>query len=87
MSYNRVTAVHNFCIISSLVDKNALVRLRKGLMLPETLAQAGIPTIAVEEKMDKLIDAALSDPCCRTNPLRPEKEMIRSILTQVTGRG
>lgn len=67
--------------------KNALVRLRKGLMLPETLAQAGIPTIAVEEKMDKLIDAALSDPCCHTNPLRPEKEMIRSILTQVTGRG
>lgn len=67
--------------------KTALVRLRKALMLPETLAQAGIPTAAVEEKMERLIEAALLDPCCSTNPLRPEKDMVRSILTQVTGRG
>lgn len=67
--------------------KNALVRLRKALMLPETLAQAGIPTAEVEEKMEKLINAALKDPCCSTNPLRPGKDMIRSILTQVAGRG
>lgn len=67
--------------------KTALMRLRKALMLPETLAQAGIPAAAVEEKMESLIDAALLDPCCSTNPLRPEKDMVRSILTQVTGRG
>lgn len=67
--------------------KTALMRLRKALMLPETLAQAGIPAAAVEEKMESLIEAALLDPCCSTNPLRPEKDMVRSILTQVTGRG
>lgn len=65
--------------------KNALVRLRKGLMLPENLAQAGIPHAAVQKKMDGLVKAALNDPCCGTNPLMPDESMIRSILTQVAG--
>lgn len=67
--------------------KNALVRLRKALMLPETLVQAGIPTAEVEHKMEKLVKAALNDPCCRTNSLRPDEAVIRSIIWQVAGRG
>ena len=67
--------------------KNALLRLRKGLMLPETLAQAGISPAAVQEKMDVLVDAALADPCCATNPIKPDAAMVRSIITEVTGRG
>ena len=67
--------------------KNVLVRLRKALMLPETLAQAGICTGQLEENMDAVVAAALNDPCCRTNPLPPTEAMIRSILKQVAGRG
>lgn len=67
--------------------KNGLLRLRKGLQLPETLAQAGIRTTLAREKMDTLVKAALADPCCATNPLPPTEEMVRSIISQVTGRG
>ena len=67
--------------------KNALVRLRKALMLPETLAQAGIATGSLQENMDAVVAAALCDPCCSTNPIPPTDAMIRGILRQVAGRG
>lgn len=67
--------------------KNALIRLRRNLQLPETLHQAGIDTKALSNKMDALIAAALADPCCVTNPIEPSKEMVRRIITEVAGRG
>lgn len=67
--------------------KSALLRLRRSLMLPENLAQAGASPAAVQEKMDGLVQAALADPCCATNPVKPDDAMIRSIITEVTGRG
>ncbi|MBR4017891.1 MAG: iron-containing alcohol dehydrogenase [Oscillospiraceae bacterium] len=67
--------------------KNALRRLRKELQLPATLAQAGVPSQKVRENWAAITQSALSDPCCATNPVRPDKQMVESILEQVTGVG
>lgn len=66
--------------------KNSLVRLRRELNLPETLAQAGVDPRAVWRGADAIVKAALADPCCRDNPLEPEDFLIRRILEEVTGR-
>ncbi len=67
--------------------KNALLRLRKELRLPETLAQAGISPRQVRQATDAIVNAALADPCCATNPVRPDKGMAGRVLQQVTGNG
>ncbi len=67
--------------------KNALLRLRRELSLPETLAQAGIPASLVREKMESLVSAALADPCCGTNPVKPEAHHVRQILHSILGHG
>ena len=67
--------------------KNALVRLRRELHMPETLAQAGIHPQQVRQSADSLITAALADPCCATNPVHPDGKMVRLVLQQVTGVG
>ncbi len=74
-----LTAVRNL--------KNALVRLRKELNLPATLAQAGIPPREVRQATDTIVQAALEDPCCATNPVKPDEKTVRHILQQVTGVG
>lgn len=72
-------AVRNLC--------NGLSRLRQELGMPQTLAQAGISPREVRRVTDELVEAALEDPCCRTNPVKVEGRMIRKILEEVTGRG
>ena len=67
--------------------RNALTRLRKELDLPQTLAQAGISPRALAEQRESLVKAALEDPCCKTNPVPPTENMVRNILSQVTGIG
>ncbi len=67
--------------------KNALVRLRKELQLPATLSQAGIPPREVRQAADTIVSAALADPCSATNPVRPDENMVRHVLQQVTGIG
>ena len=67
--------------------KNALIRLRKTLELPATLAQAGIKPQSVRQATDSLVKAILADPCCTTNPVRPDEKMVRIVLQQVTGVG
>ena len=67
--------------------KNALIRLRKELNLPSTLSQAGIPPSRVRQATDTIVQAALSDPCCATNPVKPDEKTVRHILQQVTGVG
>ncbi len=74
-----LTAVRNL--------KNTLTRLRKELNLPATLAQAGIAPRQVREAADSLVQAALSDPCCTTNPVTPNAQLVQQILQQVTGVG
>jgi alcohol dehydrogenase class IV len=67
--------------------KNKLLHLRKGLQLPENLIQAGLSPAEVHSKIDRIVAAALADPCCATNPVRPNEEMVRRILMQVVGHG
>ena len=65
--------------------KNALIRLRRELKMPETLAQAGVDPRQVQEKTAHIVEAALEDPCCSTNPLPVEEYTVRRVLEAVTG--
>jgi len=67
--------------------KNALLRLRKELQLPQTLAEAGISPQQVREKTETLVAAVLGDPCCGTNPVPPTPAMVRQLLSRVSGHG
>ena len=66
--------------------KNGLIRLRRELNLPETLAQAGLAPNAVWRNMEQIVQATLADPCCKTNPMPVEAFQVRRILEEVTGR-
>ena len=67
--------------------KNGLLKLRRELELPQTLAQAGVDPVKLRQQEQQIIAAALADPCCDTNPVKPEANMLRQILTQVSGHG
>ena len=67
--------------------KNRLVKLRRQLELPATLAEAGVDTKELRNQEQKIVDAALADPCCKTNPVKVEPHLIRQILSEVTCRG
>ena len=66
--------------------KNGLLRLRRELNLPETLAQAGVDPRAVWGNVDNIVAASLADPCSKQNPMEPEGFLVRRILEEVTGR-
>lgn len=66
--------------------RNNLIRLRRELKLPQTLAQAGVEPRAVWEATEKIVEATLADPCCKTNPMPVEDFAVRRILEEVTGR-
>lgn len=66
--------------------RNGLIRLRKELDLPETLAQAGVDPRAVWGNVGAIVQAALEDPCCKSNPVAVDDFMVRRILEEVTGR-
>ena len=67
--------------------RNGLIRLRKELKLPGTLAQAGVEPGKVWRDTPAIVSAALADPCCQTNPCEVADFMVRKILDEVTGRG
>ena len=67
--------------------RNGLIRLRKELDLPATLAQGGIAPRQVREATENFVQAVLRDPCSATNPVKPDGAMVRHILQQVTGIG
>lgn len=66
--------------------RNGLIRLRRELGLPETLAQAGVDPRAVWRSAGEIVAAAQADPCGKTNPMELEDFLIRRILEEVTGR-
>ena len=66
--------------------KNGLIRLRRELDLPETLAQARVDPGSVWRNAGEIVRATLADPCCKTNPMEVEDFQIRRILEEVTGR-
>ena len=67
--------------------RNGLIRLRRELNLPETLAQAGVAPRTVWASAGEIVKATLADPCCATNPVTVDDFMVRRILEEVTGRG
>ena len=67
--------------------KNGLCQLRRQLQLPDTLQDAGIAPAQLRQQMEVLVQATLADPCCSTNPIKPEAHHIRQILHQVMGHG
>jgi len=67
--------------------KNALIRLRRELNMPETLREAGVDIRLLRRSTDALVEATLADPCCASNPLKVEGFMVRKILEEVAGRG
>ena len=66
--------------------RNSLVRLRRELKLPETLAQAGVAPREVWSATDRIVEATLADPCGASNPMKVEDFVVRRILEEVTGR-
>ena len=66
---------------------NGLVKLRRELGLPETLAEAGVKPAQVRQDTGAIVTAALADPCCGTNPVKPDAALVRGILKRVTGNG
>ena len=67
--------------------RSGLVRLRQELELPQTLSQAGIPPRMVWSQVGAIVSGALGDPCCDSNPVKPDDFLVRRILEEVTGRG
>ena len=67
--------------------KNALCRLRQELEMPDSLAAAGVSPAQLWEKREKIIKAAVLDPCCNTNPEPVTTELARTVLEEVIGRG
>ena len=66
--------------------KNGLLRLRKELELPSTLAQAGVEPRQVQRAASGIIKTVKADPCFKTNPFAPEDYMLHRLLEEVTGR-
>lgn len=67
--------------------KNALIRLRRQLRLPEDLSQAGVLPEQLRKDRERIVTAALEDPCCGTNPVPVSRELVMEILDEVAGRG
>ena len=67
--------------------RNGLIRLRKELQLPATLAEAGVTPQTLRQSMERIVTAAMKDPCLDTNPVKADAGMLRSVLEAVSGRG
>lgn len=65
--------------------KNTLLQLRRSLGLPQALSEVGIQPRQLRNKLEAITTAALADPCCRSNPVKPEAHHVRQILHQVMG--
>ena len=66
--------------------KNGLIRLRRRLELPATLAEAGADRGLLQKK-EQLVAAVLEDPCCKTNPVPVTEGLVYEILREVQGFG
>ena len=67
--------------------KNGLIRLRRELRLPATLAEAGVAPRDLQRNLGTIVEAALADPCCKTNPVEPSRGLLEELLKEVAGHG
>lgn len=66
--------------------KTGLIRLRRELGLPGTLAQAGVNPRSVWSNVQRITERTLEDPACRNNPVTVDDFMVRRILEEIAGR-
>jgi len=62
--------------------RSALVRLRRQLQLPSTLAEAGVDREALTAALKELTAAALKDPCLGGNPRPVTSRDVERLLTE-----
>ena len=67
--------------------RNGLIRLRRELGLPASLQEAGISSRQLWHNCDKIVEAALKDPCMESNPAQMDAFLLRRLLEKVSGRG
>lgn len=67
--------------------RGGLIRLRRELRLPATLAEAGIPSKDLRRNLQHILDAAMDDACGKTNPVEPNRRLLEEVLEEVAGRG
>ena len=65
--------------------KSGLIRLRRELGLPQTLTQAGVDPRQIRQQRQQLIEAALADVCCTTNPAPVDAAVVGALLEEVAG--
>lgn len=65
--------------------KTGLLRLRRELGLPSTLAQAGVNPRRVWSNAGRIAELTLENPECRNNPVTADDFLVRRILEEVTG--
>ena len=63
----------------------AIVRLREKLGMPATLQKAGVDPAEIRLREEKILQAALRDRCCETNPVPVAKEMLKELYWAVSG--
>lgn len=61
----------------------AVERLRRSLKLPTSLTQAGLERTNILAKLDEICQAAMNDPCCKTNPKEVTQADLERIVRQV----
>lgn len=96
MAFNASVAVKQYavaarqCGLQSTTDRIAfrnlsqsVCHLRRSLRLPETLPEAGVEQNVWHRERERILEATLEDPCCRTNPVPVTREGVCQILKAV----
>lgn len=96
IAYNRSACLSQYALLAKICELPAatdrlavrnliftIARLQRSLLLPQTLGQAGIAKQQWEAEEDAIVQAALKDPCCRSNPVAVTKEALLTILKAV----
>jgi len=65
--------------------KTALIRLRRELGMPATLAQAGVNPRWIWSNVQRIVDLTLENPECRNNPVTVDDFLVRRILEETAG--
>ena len=96
MAFNRSAGLSQYAALAKLCDRSgatdrmsmrelvfAITRLQRALLLPQNLHQAGVSKQQWLEHEEGIVEAALADPCCKTNPVAVTREGVMQILRAV----
>ena len=67
--------------------KNNLLKLRKQLGLPGSLRAAGVDCRELRSREEAIVQAALEDPCCSSNPVPVDGQTVKKLLREVADGG